>query len=511
MKKVYKDDTISSITNDVERLRTRPLMYVGLLGDKGCNHVCREAINNHIDECSKPANVTPGDTIWIEFDEKNDMMISSDNGRGINTNDVVEIFTTLNSGSNMTRSHGYTLGENGVGSLCITALARETIIKSFRGPNEGVVGTYHFKEGKLVDHTTDPEKDKHGLLVMYKPSQKVFGRDSKIDIPELVDWVRSFRYRMSEKVTIHLKVVWKDGSVLEDTVKAVPFKKIIEDNNEKLIFPVEEIHFNSEMDEEFGGTIQTRSFHLDAAFGYVDSESLPYISSFCNGAFTTDHGSHLDGVVNGITKYLRDATSAALTDKEKEKISITPGDVQTGLTISVNLMTNMMKLFVSQIKTKVANDKLAKFLANSVYEQLTAQSNKVTLKGYIDMIKTNAKARIEANLIRQKTMKEQSGKWDRYSIKQLAPCASMDKTKTELYICEGLSAKGALIISRDPSIQAIFALKGFPLNPFGKSISQILGNDEYKALVATMGCGIGDNFNINKLKYSKIIIATDAD
>lgn len=511
MKVQYKDDQMVKFESDVERLRGKPLMFIGLLGNAGCCHVCREAINNHIDECSKPRSVTPGDTIWIEFNEKEDWMISSDNGRGIDPTKVVEIFTTLNMGSNMTREHGYTLGENGVGTLCISALAREAVIKSFRGLHEKTVSTYTFREGKLIDQTSTEEKEKHGLVVMYKPSRKIFGRDSHIDVDEMLEWIRSFRYRMSNKITINVKATRLDGSVVEETIKAVPFRKIIEDNNEKLLFNVEALSFNGDVDEEFGGSIQNRTFHIDIAFGYVPSESTPYISSFCNGAYTTDHGSHLDGVIQGITRYLKEAATEALSDKEKEKITIQPTDVQSGLTISVNLMTNMMKLFVSQIKTKVDNQKFAKQLSNMVYEQLNEIINKSTLKLYVEMIKVNAKARIEANLIRQKTMKEGSGKWDRYSIEQLVPCASMDKTKTELYICEGKSAKGALRIARDPRYQAIFGVKGFTLNPYGKSISQILSNEEYKALIAAMGCGIGDSFNINKLKYSKIIIATDAD
>ena len=508
MKKVYKDDEMTSFKNDIERLRNRPLMFIGVLGNDGCNHVCREAINNHIDECSKPASVTPGNEIWITFDEKEDYMVSSDNGRGINPSEIIDIYTTLNMGSNMTRGNGYTLGENGVGTLCISALAREATIISYRGLHDKTVNSYTFKEGKLVDEKHEPDTDKHGLVVMYKPSRKVFGKESHIDVGVMVEWVRAFKYRMSPKFTIHLEVKWKDKSVTTEDIKAVPFQNIITDNNENLIFQPVTLSFDSDMDEEFGGRIQTRSFHCDVAFGYTSSDAV-YQSSFCNGAHTTDHGSHLDGVINGIVKYMKEVTNNSLSDKEKETIAIQNSDIQTGLTISVNLMTDMMRLFVSQIKTKVDNTKLAKQLTSIVYEELSKQ--KINVKQYVDMIKLNAKARIEATAIRQKTMKEVSGKWDRYAIPNLLPCASSDKTKTELYICEGLSARGSLRIARDPAFQAIYCIRGFTLNPYGKALSQILENDVNKFLIAILGCGIGDSFNINKLKYSKIIIATDAD
>lgn len=505
----YQDDKMTAFESDVDKIRNKPLMYVGLLGVEGSNHCCREAINNAIDECSKPKSVTPGNEIWITIDEKNDAMTVTDNGRGINPDEVVDIYTTLNMGSNMTRSHGYTLGENGVGSLCIAALARETIIKSFRGLHDKKVYTYTFREGKLIDQTSEPCGDKHGLLVQYKPSRKVFGRDAHIDVDALLEWIRAFQYRMDPKLTINVETLRSNSKEnTTDVIKAKPFRNIIIDNNEHLFFNVEGFSFDGEMEEEFGGTTQNRTFHCDVAFGYTDSDT-PYISSFCNGAHTTDHGSHLDGVVNGITKYLKEAVINSLTDKEKETITIQNTDVQTGLTVSVNIMTDMMRLFVSQIKTKVDNSKLAKQLANMVYEELSKQ--KMSLKLYIEMIKTNAKARIEASLIRQKTLREGSGKWDRYSVPNFLPCASTDKTKTELYICEGISARGSLRQARDPSFQAIYCIRGFPLNPYGKALSQILANDVYKNLIGIMGCGIGDNFSLNRLKYSKIVIATDAD
>lgn len=498
---------MTKLESDTEKIRERPLMFIGLLGSKGACHVCREAINNHIDECSKPDTVTPGNTVWIEFNEKLDMMVSSDNGRGINPDEVVDIFTTLNMGSNMTRSHGYTLGENGVGSLCITALAREAVIETHRSLHEKTVSTFTFREGKLVDQHSEPDKEKHGLVVMYKPSRKVFGQDAHIDIDEMTNWVRSFKYRMAEKLTMHMKVVRANGTTEEETITPVPFRNIIVDNNTDLIFEPEMFVMDGEMDEEFGGSIQNRTFHIDIAFGYTKDEE-PYQSSFCNGAYTTDNGSHVEGVINGIVRYLREATQKTIGDSEK--ITVQPSDITMGLTISVNLMTDMMKLFVSQIKTKVDNTKLARQLSNMVYQKMSELS-KTTIKQYVDMVKTNAKARVEANLLRQRALKEQTGKWDRYSIEQLIPCASNDHTKTELYICEGLSAKGSLRIARNAEYQAIFSIRGFPLNPYGKSLSQILNNAEYKALVATLGCGIGDSFNMNKLKYSKIIISTDAD
>lgn len=507
----YKDDKMTYLTSDTEKLRARPLMFIGVLGNAGANHCVKEAINNAIDEVSKSSSVTPGNTVWVEFNEKEDSVSVLDNGRGINPSEVVNIYTSLNSGSNMTRANGYTLGENGVGTLCLTALARETEIRNYRSLNEKTCTTYRFKEGQFMGEETTEDTTNHGLQVIYKPSRKVFGHDAHIDVDAMVEWIRSFRYRMSPKITIHVKAIRSNGDILEDTIKAVPFKKILEDNNEKLLFSPIELHIDGDMDEEFGGTIQNRTFDLNVAFSYVDAESVPYQSSFCNGAYTTDHGSHLEGVINGIVKYLREATIATLSDKEKETISITPSDIQTGLTVSVNLMTDMMRLFVSQIKTKVDNPDLSKVLTKLVYSTLSRSMTKETTKTYIDLIKTNAKARIEATMIRQKITKEHIGKWNKYSIPNLLSCASNDKTKTELYICEGLSAKGSLRIARDPNIQAIYSIRGFPLNPYGKSISQILSNAEYKDLVTILGCGIGDSFNINKINYSKIIIASDAD
>lgn len=507
----YTDDKMKKYETHSDMIRDRPLMYIGLLGDMGACHCCKEAINNHIDECSKPISITPGNTIWIEFNEIEDYMISSDNGRGINPNEVTEIFTTLNMGSNTNRDHGSTLGENGVGSLCITAFGRQTILRSCRGLLEKKVYTYTFKEGKLVDETFEPENSKHGFIVEYRPSRKIFGKDAKIDVDHMIEWIRSFRYRMNPKITIHLKTIRRDGSVMEETIKAVPFKQLLVDNNPEFLFPLEEFQVGGETDEEFGGRIQKRNFNMDVVFGYVSGDTTPYVASFCNGAHTTDHGHHLDGVVDGITKYLREATISSMSDKDKDKITIKPEDVQLGMSIAVNLMTNMMILFMAQVKTKLENKKFRVAIASTVYEHMSHLISKGSLKNYCEMIKMNAKARIEASQIRAHNVKDQSSKWNRYDNAQLTPCASTDKTKTEIFICEGLSAKGAIHIARDVVYQAIFSVKGFPLNPYGKSVSQILDNDEYKALVKALGCGIGADFDIKKLNYARIVIATDAD
>jgi DNA gyrase subunit B len=507
----YSDDKMKKYDTHTDMIRDRPLMYIGLLGNMGACHCCKEDINNHIDECSKPKSVTPGDTIWIELDEINDCMTTSDNGRGINPNEIVEIFTTLNMGSNTTRAHGYTLGENGVGSLCITAFGRETILKDCRDV-EGNIYTYTFREGKLVNETVEPNPDKkHGLIVQYKPSRQIFGKEAHIDVDHMIEWIRAFKYRLNPKITVHLKAIRKGGEVLEETITPVPFQNLITDNNPELMFPVETFDLAGETNEEFGGHITKRTFHLDVAFGYAAGESTPFIASYCNGGHTTDNGHHLDGVVDGITKYLRDQTNSSMSEKEKEKLTIKNEDIQLGMTIAINLMTDMMVLFVGQIKTKLENKKFKADIASAVYEYLSHKISKVTLKNYIDMIKMNAKIRIEASKIRASTVKDQISKWNRYAIEQLIPCASTDKTQTELIICEGLSAKGSLRVARDALYQAIFSVKGFPLNPHGKSVSQIMNNDEYAALVQAMGCGIGPTFDIKKLNYARIIIATDAD
>lgn len=515
----YKDDAIESLESDIERMQRRSRVFIGYTGAAAALHICKEAINNAIDECGKPNSVSPGQKVDIIYEQASDTITVKDDGRGMAHNMIEKIFTTMNTGSNISARQGKNvLGENGIGTVAICALSSNLEITSARGlpGQEGKTMTMCFKRGvKTHESVVDNPNGAHGLMVKFSPSKKWLGDGTSIPVSQLSQWVFDLQYQIAPKVKIRLTTYLEDGTAKINDYKYIGFDKIIKDKNNKLVSDVSYIETSGEFDENYDAQTSKKEFSARLAFGYVDvNEYLPYVGSFCNGSATIDNGSHLDAAYDAINKVVQSRTKASMSDKEKEKLDIKKEDVVLGLSVAVNLSTDSLSLFTGQIKSKMANDVIGSILKDSFVKKLEAffDDNPQTIKRLIEIVKGNAKVRVESQKIRNSVVKESMSRWDQYDMKNFDPCTNRGKAYKEIFLVEGDSAKGTVKSARDPETQAVFAFRGMPKNIMNGSVYEaISGNKELVDLVKVLGCNMGPKFDITKLNYDKIIIMTDAD
>jgi DNA gyrase subunit B len=498
----------------------RHRQYISYSNEAGAKSVVDEILDNAFDECRNPRS--PGNTIHITFDENSGFITVEDNGRGIPTNILEEVYTTLNMGSNINTSNkadlkAEILGQNGTGTLAICGLAERVEITSYRGGTENVWKTIVFEEGEKVSEDTGKCSNKeHGMTVKYKPS-KVMGKNTKIIWKDISNELENFQYLNKKKIKIDSKYINEKGEETDVSYKISPFENIL-DRNEKDKFISSRIFINIDdqnATEELDGEYVKRYVTMDIAFVYT-SLLNPYIDSFSNSNNTVDNGDHLDGAMEAICRFFQTATKNMLSEKEKQSLDIKWDDVKTGLSIAVALRTNFERMYTGQTKHKVVSSDIKKIIINLTTEALSKYFEKNTsqLKELCGIVKMNAKARREGDKVRNAVVKGSLTNWSSYKMKNYDPCANRGKAYKELFIIEGDSAKGSLKQARDPQFQALFAIRGVSLNVFRVSEDQIIGpkgNKEFTDLVTVMGCNVGPKFDMSKLQFDKIVISSDAD
>lgn len=513
----FIDDKITHIASDIEKIRTKPGMYVSYIGQKGSLHLCKELINNAIDECVNKNS--PGDSIDIYLDESENTITVSDNGRGVPFEMMEIICTTLQSGSKFTRegTGGGSAGENGVGLTACNALSNKFEIISYRYGEKSVIS---FTEGKLIaEQSTTKIKntDKHGTTFILTPSKEILGNDCDIISDNLIAWFEKIVYLIPSNIKSVLSVKKKGRESL--ITKKYSNKNGLYDLCKKLCPKslLDPIYFidSAKMKENIHGKEVDRFIGLEVAFTY-NSTSIEFESeSFCNFVNTIDGGTHVDAAKTAIMQYLTRQVKDSLSEREAKKIEINFNDASQGLFLTIYLNTDYQPYFTGQTKEKLGNSDLIKPIRDIVYKNISEYFNKnpKELKKIIDRIKANAKARMESTKIRNSVIKGESNSFDEFLMDNYVPPNNRQKTGyRELFIIEGLSAKGSVNSGRyDKDIQGVFAMRGVPLNAYGVNLDKVLLNAEFNTLVKILGCNIGQRFDITKLKFDKIIIMTDAD
>ena len=495
-----KDDKMTVITNDVERLKNRPSMYIGYLGEAGVLHLCKEIIDNNRDECFKKSS--PGDTIMIDISDKE--ITSRDNGRGIATDMVRIIHETMNAGSNMTRSNGTTAGENGVGTLTYTALSSYLKVVSIR-PQEKKKLTLEYKDGYVVsENLEDYNGDDHGLITTFRPSKKILGTDI-IPVDKLIEWLEDFRYTLSPGIKMSYKYKGDRVNVTHTPLYSY-FDKFI-DMNARLCEPLM-IECNGELDEVVREKTYHRHFHIEAAVMYAsnDYKGEDIRKSWMNMIYTANNGMHVNGVINGLTKCLIEKAvkkKKSLEDEDLKK------DVLSHLQIVVKAECDLANMFNSQEKSYVFPKALLNAITNATYDALI-NGNQNRIAELVDVVIANNRVRREGEKMRNISSSTTLKTWKKPD--SYIPCSSVktDQPK-ELFLVEGNSAGGGLRGARNPKFQAILQFRGKTLNVWDVSLDRVLKSEPWLNLVKVLGCGIGPTFNINKLNFDKIIITTDAD
>lgn len=529
MAKQYKDDEIVYLESDIQKIQTRTTMYISYKGSKASMQLCREIINNAIDEVINP--LSPGDSIDILFDEESNMITVSDNGRGIPLDKVEIACTKIQAGSKLFRDQDKTTfktsaGENGTGITCCNALSDNLTFIIYR---EGKKGTFVFQAGKLLKKeiidVPKKEANKHGTTVSFIPSEKYLGK-CKIDHDELLEWITDISYLIDPNI----KLSYHYASKKHPTIKTIEFKHengvadMLDVFVKKQLFDPIYINFKGSYTVLENGDIEfleetgknpkylENRIVIQAAYTInpdVHMDEDDHYKSFCNYIRTIDHGVHLVAMKTAWNQLVSKLTTDSLTPNEAEKYPITYEDARNGLFGTLNIMCTDPQ-FASQTKEKMSNDELFKPIRKILYFYLSKyfKDNPAVLKKVTQFVKANAKARLEIGKIKKSEYKPIDN-LNEHTLKCFNPANG--NGYRELFIVEGGSAKGTMVNARDPRYQALFAIRGVPKNTFGLKLVDILSNQEFKYLIKILGCGIGKDKNIDKLKYDKIIIFTDSD
>ena len=488
------------VLKGLEGVRKRPAMYIGDTGVRGLHHIVYEVVDNSVDEC------LAGFCTQIDVTIRQDETISIlDNGRGIpvDTHPVQGrpalevVMTTLHAGGKFdSDSYKVSGGLHGVGVSCTNALSSWCRVRVFR---DGNVYQQEYAMGvPQHDMTTQKgQKNKRGTEVSFRPDETIFGKARfKFEVlsqrlMELAFLNKGLRVVLKDERTGQSEEFHAKGGLLEfvrylDSTRTAIHKKPILIENEK------------------------ENVVVEVAFQYNDGYQ-ENLFSFVNNIPTIEGGTHLSGFKTSLTRTLNIYAQKNSLIKNNEP-PLSGDDVREGLTgvISVKV-TNPQ--FEGQTKTKLGNGEVRGIVESVVGEALSvyleenpAEGKKIVQKGLL-AAKSREAARRARDLTRRKSALE-SGSLPG----KLADCSIKDPTHCELYLVEGDSAGGSAKQGRDRQFQAILPLRGKILNVEKASMEKILANQEIKTIVAALGTGIGaDNFDIERLRYGRIIIMTDAD
>lgn len=396
------------------------------------------------------------------------------------------------------------------------ALASIFEIISYRYGNKHRI---RFEDHQKVEFKTTKIKsvDKHGTTVIMKPNPKYLGKDCSIIADDLMEWLDNISYLIPSDIVIKLgiKKKGKESLVNKKYSNKYGLYDLVKKNCSKSL--IDPVHFKRDMKmkEQVGEKLVDRFMGIEVAMTYNTNSTEFDAVSFCNFIITVDNGVHLDACKTATLQYLTKQTKEALSERESKKIDITFADAAQGLYLAIYLCTDFQPNFNSQAKAKLTSNEFFKPIRDLTYKALNDyfKNNQKDLKKITDRIKTNAKARIESTKVRNSVIRGESNNFSEFLMENFIPANDRSKNGyRELIILEGRSARGTAVSGRfDRNTQAIFSIRGVPLNSFNTSLDKVLLNDEFKSLTQILGCNIGARFDISKLKYDKIILLADAD
>lgn len=488
------------VLTGLEPVRKRPGMYIGSTGSKGLHHLVYEVVDNSIDEALAGRN----DFILIEIHENGSVSVS-DNGSGIPTDihpqtgksTVETVLTILHAGGKFDNgAYKVSGGLHGVGVSVVNALSTELTATVRR---EGKIFEQKFEKGiaktelKVIGKT---DIDDTGTKISFTPDPDIF------DTVEFEFEILSKRFREMAFLNKGIKIEFKDyrHNKSETYHYEGGIKSFVEYINKKKTPLHEEIIYIEDIKEDT---------QVEVAIQYTDSYS-ENILTFANNINTEEGGSHLSGFRSALTRTINDYGRKYNIIKEKEE-NLSGDDVREGLTgvISVKLPDPQ---FEGQTKAKLGNSETRGIVDSVVSEDIAAflEENPKVAKIILDKALSARRAREAARKARDLTRKK-SGLENMTLPGKLADCNNNGNEQTEIFLVEGDSAGGSAKQGRDSEYQAILPLRGKILNVEKARLDKILNSDEIKAMITAFGTGIGSEFNMENLRYGKIIIMTDAD
>ena len=478
----YTDDNIRHLS-DMEHVRTRPGMYIGRLGDgnlpeDGVYVLLKEVVDNSIDEFKMKA----GDRIEVDIDDNLRVSVR-DYGRGIPQGKLVEAVSMLNTGGKYdTKAFKKSVGLNGVGVKAVNALSSRFEVKSYR---EGTVRALVFEKGKLKSDNTEPSQEENGTYIFFEPDNTLFKNYSFHD--EFVEtMLRNYTYLNSGLTIMYNGRRIKSRNGLEDL--------LVDTMTTDSLYPI--IHLKGE--------------DIEVAFTHTNQYGEEY-HSFVNGQHTTQGGTHQSAFKEHIAKTIkeyydknyeytdiRNGIVAAVAVNVEEPVFESQTKIKLGSTLMEPGGETINKYVGDFIKREVDNylhihkEEVADVLESKIKE---SEHERKAMAGVTKLARERAKkANLHNRKLRDCRVHYSDAKDDR-------------KEESSIFITEGDSASGSITKSRDVNTQAVFSLRGKPLNSFGLTKKVVYENEEFNLLQAALDIEDG----LDNLRYNKVIVATDAD
>ena len=433
-----KDVKMSYIESDIEKIQIKTNLFIQEYDEAGAFHLAREIIQNSIDEINDVNS--DGNDIYISYDISTDIMTCEDFGRGIPEVDYpLDIFCTkLQSGSKFDRSQsGASSGEFGLGLTAVNALSDIFNITSYR-EEEKIAHELNFELGvKVKDKISKQPKGNiiHGTKVSFRASKKFLGPNTKLPYKKVIKWLDTLMYFHMENKKIKIKFDVFDGTKLKDTYKfkLKNFSDLLDVIIPEKVSPKLTIVDDKIIEEDFHGKRVKKNIHLDVALTY-QNDSNTYYDSYCNFTHTTLGGVHVDTFDKIFCNYMQNKVKATMTDKQKEKTPITWDDVRSGLTCIINISTNASVRFEGNMKEKIGGNTLVEPLAEMITTNLEKffSINTQVFNQYANIIKLNAKARIESQAIKTAVKTEKMSNLSEHSMENFTPCTNTGKQWKEI-------------------------------------------------------------------------------
>lgn len=504
------------VLEGLDAVRLRPGMYIGTTGSKGMHHLLWEIVDNAMDEVANKY----GDTITVIMYEDNSVSVE-DNGRGIpvdkhptmKVSGVQVVFTQLHAGGKFNnKNYAYSGGLHGVGASVTNALSRYLNVHVYTGGQEYYMEFASIQKSNGKISSGVPVKPlecigktkKKGTLVTFLPDDRVFGTE-RFDYS-----IISKRLRELAFLNKGVKIILIDyNQVQEDGTS----KKVIFHYENGLINFINYIHEGAEVINKNPIYIEGKGDVCEVAMALQYNNSyIDNVYSFVNNIPTTEGGTHETGMRSAITRAFNEIARNFGLLKDKDS-NLMGDDFREGMTAILAIKMKNVQ-FEGQTKAKLGNPEAKAEVENIVYQAIIdysmAKSSKSSLTDIINKAKGAAKAREAAKHAKEAARKINS--LDSFSlVGKLSSCTGKNPLLNEVFIVEGDSAGGSAKLARDKSFQSILPLKGKPLNVEKKRINQILENEEIRTIITAVGAGIGKDFNVDNIKYNKVIILSDAD
>ncbi len=498
------DASAIQVLEGLEAVRKRPGMYIGSTGPRGLHHLVYEIVDNSIDEALAGFCTH----IDVEILPEN-VVVVKDNGRGIpvGINEqqglpaVTIVLTMLHAGGKFGGS-GYKVsgGLHGVGSSVVNALSEWFEVEVSQ---DGHIHRQRFERGEIASElTVIGDTDEVGTLIRFKADHDIFTETTEYEYEAIQRRIREQAF-LNAGLTISLKDKRDAENVVEESFKydggLKSFAEYITSSRGLSALHDAPIHFLSSFNDR----------SVEIAMIYNDSYN-EIILSFANNVRTVDGGTHETGFKTALTRVFNDYGRKYGILKENDK-NLSGDDVREGLTAIISVKLTDAQ-FEGQTKGKLGNTDMAQLVSQTLYSKLMThfEENPAVVKAIFNKALEAFRAREAARKARE-SARRKSALENNSLPGKLADCTEKDPSKTEIFIVEGDSAGGSAKEGRDRTIQAILPLWGKMLNVEKSRLDKVIGNEKLMPVVTALGTGIGEDFDLSKLRYSKVIIMADAD